>query len=71
MILSKLILIECTYLDNKKEVAGLFFICGSKNSQKSVNVCEVIMNTFKPICLVIELRQSVSRAVNNPKDLRH
>ena len=41
------------------------------DSEEGVDVSEVIVHTLKPIGLVVELGQAMSRAMHDSEDLRH
>ena len=48
----------------------MLLICGSKDPQERVDVCEMVVHTLESVGLIIELRKSVTGAMNNTEDLR-
>jgi hypothetical protein len=57
-------------LNNEKEVAGLLLIRRANYPQEGIDVSKVVVDALEPVSLIVELRQSVSRTVNYPEDLR-
>jgi superfamily II DNA or RNA helicase len=57
-------------LDQEEEVAALLFVSRSSDSEERIDVSEMILYAFKSVGFIIELWKSMSRAVNNPENLR-
>lgn len=58
------------YLEDYESIAKLFLVSRAEQPQPSIDQREVISHALQPVSFAIELRKSVTRTMNYPKQLR-